>query len=99
MGWAALDAVSPAAANPHYFPDAGPVHQVADVLLSGTLEPSVWVDIGDTLDVKVAALLRHGSQVDESGEWFPELVRDRAEHGGRAAGVAYAEGFRRLSFS
>ena len=26
VGWAALDAVAPAAANPHYFPDAGPGH-------------------------------------------------------------------------
>ena len=29
-GWAALDAVSPAAALPHYFPEAGPAHQVSD---------------------------------------------------------------------
>ena len=27
-GWAVLDAVAPAAALPHYFPDAGPAHQV-----------------------------------------------------------------------
>ncbi|MGH9096565.1 MAG: PIG-L deacetylase family protein, partial [Acidimicrobiales bacterium] len=44
-GWAVLDAVAPAAALPLYFPDAGPAHQVATVLLSGTLEPDVWVDI------------------------------------------------------
>src|SRR2546421_2171184 len=97
VGWAALDAAAPAAANPHYFPDAGPVHQVAAVLLSGTLDPNVWVDIGDTLDVKVEALMRHESQLGESGEWFPELVRERAEESGRQAGVRYAEGFRRLS--
>ena len=36
-GWAALDAVAPAASLPHYFPDAGPAHQVSTVLLSGTL--------------------------------------------------------------
>src|SRR5207302_1574733 len=77
VGWAALDAVAPAASNPHYFPDAGPVHQVSVVLLSGTLEPNVWVDIGDTLGVKIEALLRHKSQLGESGEWFPELVRER----------------------
>ena len=38
-GMAALDAVSPAAALPHYFPEAGPAHQVTTVLLSGTLGP------------------------------------------------------------
>src|SRR5207302_351117 len=26
VGWATLDAVAPAASNPHYFPNAGPVH-------------------------------------------------------------------------
>src|ERR1019366_4358600 len=51
-GLAALDAVSPAAALPHYFPGAGPAHQVATVLLSGTLEPDLWVDIASTVDVK-----------------------------------------------
>ena len=44
-GWALLDALSPAAALPHYFPEAGPPHQVATVYLSGTLDPDVWVDI------------------------------------------------------
>ena len=34
-GFAVLDAVAPAAAMPHYFPEAGPAHQVATVLLSG----------------------------------------------------------------
>ena len=33
-GWAALDAVAPAASLPHYFPDAGPAHQVSTVLLT-----------------------------------------------------------------
>ena len=47
-GTALLDAVSPAAALPLYFPDAGPPHQVATVLLSGTLEPDEWVDVSET---------------------------------------------------
>jgi LmbE family N-acetylglucosaminyl deacetylase len=97
VGWATLDAVSPAAANPHYFPDAGPPHPVASVLLSGTLEATLWVDAGATLDAKVEAVLCHRSQLREEGEWFGAVVRQRAEDGGRAAGVAYAEGFRRLS--
>ena len=96
-GWATLDAVAPAAGNPHYFPDAGPVHQVKSVYLSATLEPDVWVDITDTLDVKVEALFRHESQLTETGEFFRAFLRERAEEGGRVAGVPYAEGFRRLS--
>lgn len=97
VGWAALDAVSPAAAQPHYFPDAGAAHRVATVYLSGTLEPDVWVDISDTVDVKAQALLCHKSQIDETAEWMRTVVRERAEDAGRAAGVACAEGFRRFS--
>ena len=50
-GWATLDAVAPAAGNPHYFPehrDEGlDVHHVRSVFLSGTLEPNCWIDITD----------------------------------------------------
>src|SRR5207253_1735574 len=97
------DAVSPAAGSPLYFPDAGPAHAARQVLLSGTLEPDVWVDIGPTIDTKIAALLCHESQMEaafghEGGtaEWLGGLLRERAEDGGRRAGVHYAEGFRRL---
>ena len=96
VGWAALDAVAPAAWSPHYFPEAGPVHRVGQVWLSGSLEPDVWVDIGATVDVKTEALLRHGSQLGEAGEWLRSVVRQRAEEAGRRAGVRHAEGFRRL---
>ena len=96
VGWATLDAVSPAAANPHYFPDAGPAHRTGSVLLSGTLEPNLWVDAGATLDAKVEAVLCHHSQLQEEGEWFGAVLRQRAEDGGREAGVGHAEGFRRL---
>jgi LmbE family N-acetylglucosaminyl deacetylase len=97
IGWAALDAVSPAAAQPHYYPETGAPHAVATVFLSGTLEPDVWVDISDTVDRKAEALLRHESQVAETAEWLRTFVRERAEDGGRAAGVGCAEGFRRFT--
>jgi LmbE family N-acetylglucosaminyl deacetylase len=99
VGWAALDAVFPAASSPHYFPEAGPPHKVSGVFLSGTLEPDAWVDISDVIDVKAEALLRHASQLGEPGEWLRTVVRQRAEEGGRQAGVRYAEGFRRLLLS
>jgi LmbE family N-acetylglucosaminyl deacetylase len=98
-GWATLDAVSPAAGNPHYFPSAGPAHPVGVVLLSGTLDPNVWVDVTASLDTKVDALLCHASQLDGSEELFRSVLRNRAEAEGRTAGVRYAEGFRRLTLS
>jgi LmbE family N-acetylglucosaminyl deacetylase len=97
VGLATLDAVSPAASNPHYFPNAGPVHRVSTVLLSATLEPNAWVDIGETIEVKIDALACHQSQLTDAGEWFRGFVKERAEEAGRVAGVTYAEGFRRLA--
>jgi LmbE family N-acetylglucosaminyl deacetylase len=96
VGWAALDAVAPAAANPHYFPEAGPAHAVSVVYLSGTLEPDVWVDISATIDVKASAIACHASQVGESDEWLRRAVHRRAEEAGREATVGYAEAYRRL---
>jgi LmbE family N-acetylglucosaminyl deacetylase len=96
VGWAALDAVAPAAALPLYFPEAGPPHQVGVTYLSGSLEPDVWVDISSTVGAKSEALCCHRSQLGDSAEWLRTVVRQRAEEGGLRAGVPYAEGFRRL---
>lgn len=102
-GWATLDAVAPSAGNPHYFSEhlaeGLEVHDVKTVYLSGTLEPNTWIDITPTMERKIDALFCHESQLEETGEWFRQFLRERAEEGGRAAGVAYAEGFRRLSFA
>jgi LmbE family N-acetylglucosaminyl deacetylase len=95
-GWAVLDAVAPAASLPHYFPDAGPAHEVRTVLLSGTLEPDVWVDITTTIECKGEAVGCHRSQFPDGVEWASTSVRLGAEDAGRRAGVTYAEGFRRL---
>ena len=105
-GWAVLDAVAPAAGNPHYFPEHRhqglAVHQVVSVLLSGTLEPNCWVDISATLETKIDALFCHASQLtgpssSMAGDWFRDFLRQSAEEAGRTAGVQYAEAFRRIS--
>lgn len=97
IGWAVLDAVAPAAASPLYFPDEGPAHQVGTVLLSGTLEPDVWVDVSASVEAKVQALFCHRSQLAPDAEgWLADFVRRRTEEEGRRAGVAHAEGFRRI---
>jgi LmbE family N-acetylglucosaminyl deacetylase len=96
VGWATLDACAPAAASPLYFPDTGPPHQVGTLLLSGTLEPDVWIDIGQSIDRKVEALLCHESQIGADGPIIAEIVRSRAEEAGALAGVVHAEAFRRV---
>jgi LmbE family N-acetylglucosaminyl deacetylase len=99
VGWAVLDAVAPAAGNPHYFPDAGPPHQVRTVLLSGTLDPDVYVDITRTIDAKVRAVTAHRTQVGEDASLVADLLHQRAEDAGRRAGVPMAEGYRLLHLS
>jgi LmbE family N-acetylglucosaminyl deacetylase len=96
VGWATLDAVAPASGSPLYFPDAGQPHHVPTVLLSGSLEPNVWVDITSTIDVKVEAVGCHASQLLDANDWYASALRDGAEEAGRQAGVRYAEAFRRL---
>jgi LmbE family N-acetylglucosaminyl deacetylase len=99
-GWATIDAVSPAAGNPHYFPELRAegldVHQPTAVYLSGTFEPNVTIDITTTLDRKIEALFCHASQLEETGDWFREFLRESAEAAGRGEGVTYAEVFRRI---
>jgi LmbE family N-acetylglucosaminyl deacetylase len=96
LGFALLDAVSPAAGSPAYFPAAGAPHKVPAVYLSGTLEPDTWVDIDATVEVKVRALLCHASQLGADAELAGEVVRRRAASAGRAAGLRHAEAFRVL---
>jgi LmbE family N-acetylglucosaminyl deacetylase len=93
-GWALLDAVAPAAAMPLYFPRQGPAHQVQQLLLSGTHEPDVVVDVSRTIDTKVKAVLAHASQLAGDADAIRDLVYGRAEQAGRPVGVAFGEAFR-----
>jgi LmbE family N-acetylglucosaminyl deacetylase len=98
LGWAVLDIIGSMAGGALYVPDAGPPHQVSTLLLAGTLEPDTWVDIAASLDKKLAALRCHVSQLDGGDDVVADLMEARAADAGRAGGVRYAEGFRRLSF-
>ncbi|HUF33726.1 MAG TPA: PIG-L deacetylase family protein [Acidimicrobiales bacterium] len=99
LGWATLDAVAPAAAFPLYHPGEGAAHQVGVVLLSGSLEPDVWVDVSGSIDAKVAALFCHESQLEDGADsWLADFVRQRAAEEGARVDAGLAEGFRRLRF-
>ncbi len=99
VGWAALDAVSPAASSPLYFPETGPAHEVGTVLLSGSLEPDVFVDVTSEIERKIEAVACHESQLAGAGDWYATAVRDGAEEAGRRIGRRYAEAFRRLELA
>ena len=97
VGWAVLDAVAPACSMPHYFPSAGPPHHVDTLLLSGTLDADVVVDVDATLDAKVAAVLSHRSQLHGDDEWARAAVVARAVQAGRLVGLTHGEAFRHVA--
>jgi LmbE family N-acetylglucosaminyl deacetylase len=63
----------------------------------GSEEADTYVDITDTLDLKLKALGAHESQVKNMP--YEEWVRRRAAELGGIAGMEYAEGFRTFSFT
>ena len=102
VGQAAIDAVFPTARDPLNFREhieAGLAPwKVAELFLWSTNEANQIVDIGETLDAKIAALSRHASQfrsLDEIARW----VRRRSEELGERAGYRAAEGFRRVTLA
>lgn len=94
LGWAVLDAVFPAAGLPKYFPERGASHVISAALLSGTLEPDVFVDVGGTIDIKVEAVLAHRSQLGNDLDAARAAIRGMAGETGKRCGVSYAEAFR-----
>ena len=69
-------------------------YEVPRLYLSSN-EPDTYVDITDTIDLKVEALAQH---VSEEGEAAAPFVRERATEIGTEAGLAYAEGFKAFDF-
>jgi LmbE family N-acetylglucosaminyl deacetylase len=96
---AALDAVFPSAETRAIFPEllteGLEPWKVKEVWISGAVPPDAWIDVGDTLETKCAALKAHRSQVGP-GEWVEPLLRSWAERDGKPAGVKHAEAFRRM---
>ncbi len=97
-GIAAVDAVYPASRNAMAFPqlmiDEGlEPHAVQRLYLFFTDQPNAWVDVSDTLEVKLAALREHASQIREPGS-FEALIREWAARGADRFGVVAVEAFR-----
>jgi LmbE family N-acetylglucosaminyl deacetylase len=95
-GAATLDAIFPAAGNRMYFAellDEGlEPHSPQEVWLSGTNEPNIWVNVNETLEIKLAALRAHRSQIKD-----PVALEKRIRERMRRTEIAeefYAEGFR-----
>jgi LmbE family N-acetylglucosaminyl deacetylase len=95
---AALDAVFPSAETRLIFPellDEGlEPHHVRTVYIHGGERPDTFIDISEFLDLKLAALRAHKSQM---GEWDPgEMITQWAREQGKRHRLAAAEAFRRM---
>jgi LmbE family N-acetylglucosaminyl deacetylase len=102
VGQVTVDAVFPTARDALNFPEhraAGlEPWKVAELFLWSTNEANQLVDIGETLESKIAALAHHASQFrsfDDIARW----VRRRSEELGERAGYRAAEGFRRVTLA
>jgi LmbE family N-acetylglucosaminyl deacetylase len=95
----ALDAVFPSAGTRLIFPEllaeGLEPHEVGQVYIHGADRPDTWVDIADTLEVKLAALRAHKSQM---GEWDPsDMLALWAAEQGRRVKLKAAEAYRRMT--
>lgn len=95
---AALAAVFPSAETRLIFPEllaeGLEPHQVKSVFIYGAQHADTFIDISDTLTVKLAALKEHRSQM---GTWDPtEMITGWAREQGAGKGLEAAEAFRHM---
>lgn len=99
-GQVALEAVFPSADSPLIFPellDEGfEPHKVNYVYISfGRRDANTYIDITDTIDLKLKALRCHVSQL---GDWDPEpMLKEWTSEAGNKVGYKYAEGYFKIT--
>ncbi len=89
VGLATLDAIAPVAAMPLMYPELGEAHRVREVWIQWPQQPDTWIDISETIDLKMEALRQHKSQVSEE---TAQSIRAWALEAGR--GLAPAEAYK-----
>jgi LmbE family N-acetylglucosaminyl deacetylase len=93
---AALDAVFPAAGQPNLFEELAAeglrAHKIRKVYVTEFGQGSFFVNIDETIDIKVAALRAHRSQMKD---WDPEeRIKQWARETAKGKEMTYAEGYR-----
>jgi LmbE family N-acetylglucosaminyl deacetylase len=95
-GEATLASVYPAARDHLHFPELWTEEhlepwKVRQVLLTGVEQPNLWLDVSDTFELGLAAILAHASQVNP--DEVTERVRERARLEGEPQGIGLAQAF------
>ena len=98
---AALDAVFPSAETRLIFPEllaeGLEPHKVRAVFIHGSDQPDTFIDIAEVLDVKLAALKEHRTQM---GTWDPtEMIKGWAAMQGAPRQLQAAESYRLMRLS
>jgi LmbE family N-acetylglucosaminyl deacetylase len=95
-GEATLAAVYPAARDRLNFPellDEGlEPWKVRQVLVTGVDQPNLWLDVSQTMDVGIAAMRCHASQLDDPDE-VEVRIRERIAEAGKPVGMPMAQAF------
>ncbi len=98
---AAAYAVFPSAGTRMIFTDlldeGLPPHDVKRLYVHGNEKPDTWIDISETVQVKIDALKKHVSQKDTHD--VDARMREWAEEEGKEKGLKYAESFRVMVLS
>ena len=94
----ALDAVFPSAETRLIFPEllaeGLEPHHVKTVLIHGAQRPDTFIAIAGVLDLKLAALREHRTQM---GDWDPTaMITEWARQQGARRGLKAAEAYRRM---
>jgi LmbE family N-acetylglucosaminyl deacetylase len=97
-GDAALDAVYPSARDPHVFPEllaeGLEPHKVREVYITSRDNADLWIDISETIDLKVAALHQHVSQIGDRHDQVDGWVREGAARVAEGQDMEYAESYK-----
>ena len=102
-GQVTMDAAFTYAWRRHHFPEhvteeGLEPHSVKEIYLWGSEEPDTFVDVSETLELKLETLLKHASQItdpERARQWIPT----GAQRMGERANLDYAEGFRVIRFA
>ena len=100
-GQAVMDAVFPAAGNPVFFPEllleGYDPHMPREIWCSLTMQPNVRIDVTETWQIKLEAILQHKSQIANVDK-FTERMRSRHTEDSTDENPRYEENFRVVKY-
>ncbi|MFN8388129.1 MAG: PIG-L deacetylase family protein [Anaerolineales bacterium] len=101
-GQVVLDAVFPAAGSPVFFPEllaeGFEPHMPKEIWCSLTSQPNTILDVTDTWDIKLKALLEHKTQIQEPDK-LAERMKSRRAEDSTEENPRYEEKFRVVKYN